>query len=75
MHLSLGLAIAAIVTLMLGIALMIGGVVRGFLAWSVREAGKPWGWVAVSALIRAPPATRRRSSSRSVATRQSFGRP
>ena len=33
------------------IALMIGGVVRGFLAWSVREAGKPWGWVAVSALI------------------------
>ena len=32
---------AAIVTLMLGIALMIGGVVRGFLAWSVREAGKP----------------------------------
>jgi uncharacterized membrane protein HdeD (DUF308 family) len=42
---------AAIVTLMLGIALMIGGVVRGFLAWSVREAGKPWGWVAVSALI------------------------
>ena len=42
---------AAIVTLMLGIALMIGGIVRGFLAWSVREAGKPWGWVAVSALI------------------------
>ena len=42
---------AAIVTLMLGIALIIGGVVRGFLAWSVREAGKPWGWVAVSALI------------------------
>ena len=42
---------AAIVTLMLGIALMIGGLVRGFLAWSVREAGKPWGWVAVSALI------------------------
>jgi uncharacterized membrane protein HdeD (DUF308 family) len=33
----------AIVTLMLGIALIIGGVVRGFLAWSVREAGKPWG--------------------------------
>jgi uncharacterized membrane protein HdeD (DUF308 family) len=42
---------AAIVTLMLGIALMIGGIVRGFLAWSVREAGKPWGWVAVSALV------------------------
>ena len=42
---------AAIITLMLGIALIIGGVVRGFLAWSVREAGKPWGWVAVSALV------------------------
>ena len=42
---------AAIITLMLGIALIIGGVVRGFLAWSVREAGKPWGWVALSALI------------------------
>jgi uncharacterized membrane protein HdeD (DUF308 family) len=42
---------AAIVTLMLGFALIIGGVVRGFLAWSMREAGKPWGWVAVSALI------------------------
>ena len=42
---------ATIFTLMLGIALMIGGVVRGFLAWSVREAGKPWGWVGVSALI------------------------
>jgi uncharacterized membrane protein HdeD (DUF308 family) len=42
---------AAIVTLMLGIALVIGGVVRGFLAWSVREAGKPWGWVAASAVI------------------------
>lgn len=41
----------AIVTLMLGFALIIGGVVRGFLAWSVREAGKPWGWVALSALI------------------------
>lgn len=41
----------AIVTLMLGFALIIGGVVRGFLAWSVREAGKPWGWVVLSALI------------------------
>ncbi|MPZ29975.1 MAG: hypothetical protein GEV13_03075 [Rhodospirillales bacterium] len=36
---------------MLGIALIVGGIERGFLAWSVREAGKPWGWVAVSALI------------------------
>jgi uncharacterized membrane protein HdeD (DUF308 family) len=35
--------------LLLGV--LIGGVVRGFLAWSVREAGKPWGWVAVSALV------------------------
>ena len=42
---------ATTLTLFLGIALAIGGVVRGFLAWSVREAGKPWGWVAVSALI------------------------
>ena len=30
---------------------MIGGVVRGFLAWKVREAGKPWELVASSALI------------------------
>jgi uncharacterized membrane protein HdeD (DUF308 family) len=44
-------AAATILTLFLGVALMIGGIVRGFLAWSVREAGKPWGWVAVSALI------------------------
>ena len=42
---------AAIVTLMLGIALIIGGVVRGILAWNVRGAGKPWGWVAASAVI------------------------
>ena len=36
---------------MLGIALMVGGVVRIFLAWSMREAGKPWGWVVVSGII------------------------
>jgi uncharacterized membrane protein HdeD (DUF308 family) len=42
---------ATTLTLFLGIALMIGGIVRAFLAWNVREAGKPWGWVAVSALI------------------------
>jgi uncharacterized membrane protein HdeD (DUF308 family) len=42
---------ATTLTLFLGIALMIGGIVRGYLAWNVREAGKPWGWVAVSALI------------------------
>lgn len=44
-------AAATILTLMLGVALMIGGIVRGFLAWHVREAGKPWGWVAFSAAI------------------------
>jgi uncharacterized membrane protein HdeD (DUF308 family) len=44
-------AAATILTLMLGIALVIGGVVRGILAWNVREAGKPWGWVAASAVI------------------------
>ena len=42
---------ATTLTLLLGIALMIGGIVRGYLAWNVREAGKPWGWVAVSAVI------------------------
>ncbi|WP_422003289.1 HdeD family acid-resistance protein [Reyranella sp.] len=42
---------ATIITLMLGIALIIGGVVRGILAWNVREAGNPWGWAAISALI------------------------
>ena len=42
---------SAILTLMLGWALMIGGVVRGYIAWQVRGAGKPWGWVALSALI------------------------
>ena len=44
-------AAATILTLMLGVALIIGGVLRGFLAWHVREAGKPWGWVAASAVI------------------------
>ena len=44
-------AAATILTLFLGMALVVGGIVRMFLAWSVREAGKPWGWVAVSALI------------------------
>ena len=40
-----------ILTLMLGIALMIGGIVRMLPAWSMREAGKPWGWVVVSGII------------------------
>lgn len=42
---------ATTLTLLLGIALMVGGIVRGYLAWNVREAGKPWGWVAASAVI------------------------
>jgi uncharacterized membrane protein HdeD (DUF308 family) len=42
---------ATTLTLFLGIALIFGGIVRGFLAWQMREAGKPWGWVVVSALI------------------------
>ena len=42
---------SAILTLMLGWSLVIGGVVRGYIAWNVRGAGKPWGWVAFSALI------------------------
>ncbi len=44
-------AAATILTLMLGIALMAGGIVRFFLAWHMREAGKPWGWVVVSGII------------------------
>jgi uncharacterized membrane protein HdeD (DUF308 family) len=42
---------AAVLTLLLGIALMVGGIGRIFLAWSMRGAGKPWGWVVVSGLI------------------------
>ena len=42
---------AAVLTLFLGIALMAGGIVRMFLAWHMRGAGKPWGWVVVSGLI------------------------
>jgi uncharacterized membrane protein HdeD (DUF308 family) len=33
------------------IPLVFGAILRVFLAWHMREAGKPWGWVAVSALI------------------------
>lgn len=43
--------VATILTLFLGIALAVGGIVRMFLAWNMREAGKPWGWIAVSGLI------------------------
>jgi uncharacterized membrane protein HdeD (DUF308 family) len=44
-------AAATILTLFLGVALVFGGVVRMFLAWHMREAGKPWGWVVVSGLL------------------------
>lgn len=44
-------AAATILTLFLGIALIVGGIVRMFLAWNMREAGKPWGWVVVSGII------------------------
>jgi uncharacterized membrane protein HdeD (DUF308 family) len=44
-------AAATILTLFLGVALMVGGILRGFLAWHMREAGKPWGWVAASGVI------------------------
>jgi uncharacterized membrane protein HdeD (DUF308 family) len=44
-------AAATILTLFLGIALIAGGIVRMFLAWHMREAGKPWGWIVVSGLI------------------------
>lgn len=44
-------AAATILTLMLGAALMFGGVLRIFLAFSMKSAGKPWGWVVVSGLV------------------------
>src|SRR6185503_362829 len=44
-------AAATMLTLFLGVALVLGGVVRMVLAWHMREAGKPWGWVVVSGII------------------------
>lgn len=44
-------AAATILTLMLGAALVVGGVLRIFLAFSMKSAGKPWGWVVVSGLV------------------------
>lgn len=44
-------AAATILTLMLGAALVAGGVLRIFLAFSMKAAGKPWGWVVVSGLV------------------------
>ena len=42
---------ATILTLFLGAALVVGGVVRMFLAWNMRAAGNPWGWVLISGLL------------------------
>ena len=44
-------AAATILTLMLGAALVAGGVLRIFLAFSMKSAGKPWGWVVLSGLV------------------------
>lgn len=44
-------AAATILTLMLGAALVAGGVLRTFLAFSMKSAGKPWGWIVVSGLV------------------------
>jgi uncharacterized membrane protein HdeD (DUF308 family) len=41
---------AAVLTLMLGIALVVSGVARIFLAFSMRE-GVPWAWVALSGAL------------------------
>jgi uncharacterized membrane protein HdeD (DUF308 family) len=44
-------AAATILTLMLGVALMVGGILRIFLAFHMKSAGAPWGWVAFSGVI------------------------
>ena len=44
-------AAATILTLFLGVALVVGGIVRMFLAWHMREAGKPWGWIVFSGIV------------------------
>jgi uncharacterized membrane protein HdeD (DUF308 family) len=43
-------AAATILTLMLGIALIIGGILRVFLATRMRQ-GTPWGWMVFSGLV------------------------
>jgi uncharacterized membrane protein HdeD (DUF308 family) len=43
---------AGILTLMLGVALIVSGFVRIFLAMQMKE-GTPWGWVALSGVITA----------------------
>ena len=42
---------ATILTLFLGAALVVGGIVRMVLAWNMRAAGKPWGWVVFSGIL------------------------
>lgn len=42
---------AVYLTLMLGVALAVGGVLRIFLAFNMKSAGGPWGWVALSGVI------------------------
>jgi len=44
-------AAATILTLFLGAALVVGGVLRIFLAFEMRSAGKPWGWVVISGIL------------------------
>jgi uncharacterized membrane protein HdeD (DUF308 family) len=41
---------ATLLTLMLGIALIVGGLLRVFLAMQMKQ-GTPWGWVVVSGII------------------------
>ena len=41
---------ATLLTLMLGIALIVGGILRVFLATQMRQ-GTPWGWVVFSGII------------------------
>jgi uncharacterized membrane protein HdeD (DUF308 family) len=42
---------AAYLTLMLGVALAVGGILRIFLAFQMKSAGGPWTWVALSGVI------------------------
>lgn len=42
---------AVYLTLMLGVALAAGGILRIFLAFSMKSGGGPWAWVALSGVI------------------------
>ncbi|MDP1962450.1 MAG: HdeD family acid-resistance protein [Reyranella sp.] len=42
---------AVYLTLMLGVALAVGGILRIFLAFSMKSGGGPWAWVALSGVI------------------------